>query len=319
MSEHHQKRSWMDSEPTKHPNDELTRASTASVVPALESDASGSLTRFSAAKFSRIKSEEAGVQLNLAELWSYRELLYFLTVRDIKVRYKQTLMGVAWVIIQPLMTMLIFTLVFNRFVHLDAGPLPYPLFALSGLLLWLFFANAVTNSTHSLISNSNLITKVYFPRMFIPAASVGAGLVDLSVAFLLLIIMCFYYGVTLTLNILLLPLFVLLMALLALGVGLLSAAVTVKYRDLRHALPFIIQLWMFASPVIYPATVVPSNWRWLVTINPVAGAIEGFRASLTGAPFSLTHVLVSVAITLLLLAFSIYVFRKLEDSFADVI
>lgn len=309
----------MDSEPTKHPNDELTRASAASAVPALESVSSGSLNRFSAAKFSRIKSEEAGVQLNLAELWSYRELLYFLTVRDIKVRYKQTLMGVAWVIIQPLMTMLIFTLVFNRFVHLDAGTLPYPLFALSGLLLWLFFANAVTNSTHSLISNSNLITKVYFPRMFIPAASVGAGLVDLSVAFLLLILLCFYYGVTLTLNILLLPFFVLLMALLALGVGLLSAAVTVKYRDLRHALPFIIQLWMFASPVIYPATVVPANWRWLVTINPVAGAIEGFRASLTGAPFSLTHVLVSVAITMILLVFSIYVFRKLEDSFADVI
>ncbi|MEP6820683.1 MAG: ABC transporter permease [bacterium] len=266
-----------------------------------------------------IKSEEAGVQLNLSELWPYRELLYFLTLRDVKVRYKQTLMGLAWVIIQPLGTMLIFTLVFNRFVRLDAGPLPYPLFALSGLLLWLFFANAVTNSTNSLISNANLITKVYFPRMFIPAASVGAGLVDLGVAFLLLIVMCFYYGVSLTLNILLLPLIILLMTLLALGVGLLSAALTVKYRDLRHALPFIIQLWMFASPVIYPVSVVPEKWKWLLTVNPVAGIIEAFRASLTGQPFNWFHLSVSAAITLAVLLCSVYVFRSFEDTFADVV
>ncbi len=266
-----------------------------------------------------IKSEESGVQLDLGELWYFRELLYFLTLRDIKVRYKQTLMGVAWVIIQPLTTVLLFTLVFNRFVHLDAGSLPYPLFALSGLLLWLFFANAVTNSTHSLVSNANLITKVYFPRMFIPAASVGAGLVDLAVAFLLLIVLSVYYGVTPTLNILLLPLFVLLMALLALAVGLLAAAVTVKYRDLRHALPFIIQLWMFASPVIYPTSIVPARWKWLVTINPVAGIIEAFRASLTGLPFAWLHLLISTAITLTLLLSAVYTFRRFEHTFADVV
>ena len=270
-------------------------------------------------RHSLIKSEEAGVQLNLSELWYYRELLYFLTLRDIKVRYKQTLMGLAWVIIQPLTTMLLFTLVFNRFVRLDTGPLPYPLFALSGLLLWLFFANAVTNSTNSLVSNANLITKVYFPRLFIPAASVGAGLVDLAVAFLLLIVMFFYYGVAFTTNILLMPLFILLMTLLALAVGLLSAALTVKYRDLRHALPFIIQLWMFASPVIYPASIVPERWKWLLRINPVAGIIEGFRASLTGSPFEWLHVLVSTAMTLALLACSIYLFRRFEDTFADVV
>jgi len=271
------------------------------------------------ARRTRIKSEEAGVALNLGELWQYRELLYFLTLRDIKVRYKQTLMGVAWVIIQPLLTVLIFTLVFNRFVRLDTGSLPYPLFALSGLLLWLFFANAVTNSTNSLLSNANLITKVYFPRLFIPAASVAAGLVDLGVAFLLLIALCIYYGVALTLNLLLVPLFILLMALLALGVGLLSAALTVKYRDLRHALPFIIQLWMFASPVIYPASVVPEKWKWLLLINPVAGIIEGFRASLTGRSFDWLHLSVSAAITVTLLIFSVYVFRRFEDTFADVI
>ena len=266
-----------------------------------------------------IKSEESGVQLNLGELWYYRELLYFLTLRDIKVRYKQTVMGLTWVIIQPLTTMLIFTLVFNRFVRLDAGALPYPLFALSGLLLWLFFANAVTNSTHSLVSNANLITKVYFPRMFIPAASVGAGLVDLAVAFLLLIVLCFYYRVSLTLNLLLLPLFVFLMALLALGVGLLSAAVTVKYRDLRHALPFIIQLWMFASPVIYPTSIVPAKWKWLVTINPIAGIIEGFRACLTGGSLDWLHVSIAAAITVTILVCSGYIFRRFEHTFADVV
>src|SRR6266550_685384 len=266
-----------------------------------------------------IRSEETGVQLNLSELWHYRELLYFLTLRDIKVRYKQTLMGVTWVIIQPSLTVLIFTLVFNRFVRLDTGSLPYPLFALSGLLLWLFFANSVTNSTHSLVSNANLITKVYFPRLFIPAASVGAGLVDLSVAFLLLVALCFYYGVALTLQILLLPVFVLMMALLALGVGLFAAAVTVKYRDLRHALPFIIQLWMFASPVIYPTSVVPERWKWLVIINPVAGIIEGFRASLTGRPFDWIHISVSLMITLAVLVSAIYIFRRFEDTFADVV
>ena len=154
--------------------------------------------------------------------------------------------------------------------------------ALSGLLLWLFFANAVTNSTNSLVNNANLITKVYFPRMFIPAASVGAGLIDLAVAFLLLIVLCFYYQVPLTFNLLLLPLFVFLMALLALGIGLLSAAVTVKYRDLRHALPFIIQLWMFASPVIYPASLLPEKWRWILLLNPLTGIIVNFRIALFG-------------------------------------
>jgi lipopolysaccharide transport system permease protein len=270
-------------------------------------------------RYSLIRSEAAGVQLNLQELWHYRELLYFLTLRDIKVRYKQTLMGLAWVIIQPLMTMLIFTLVFNRFVRLDAGPLPYPLFALSGLLLWLFFSSAVSNSTNSLISNANLITKVYFPRMFIPAAAVGAGLVDLFVAFVLLIVLVLYYGLSLTPSLLLLPLFVFLMTLLALGVSLFSAAVTVKYRDLRHALPFIIQLWMFASPVIYPPAIVPERWRWLLTVNPIAGIIEGFRAALTGQPFNWFQLSLATGITITLLLFSIYVFRRFEDTFADVV
>lgn len=309
----------MDLETRKGRNAKLRQAPSVQPVRQFESDRNNSLVTAGPERRSLIKSEEAGVQLNLSELWYYRELLYFLTLRDIKVRYKQTLMGLAWVIIQPLTTMLIFTLVFNRFVRLNAGALPYPLFALSGLLLWLFFANAVTNSTHSLVSNANLITKVYFPRMFIPAASVAAGVLDLLVAFLLLIVMVFYYGLTFTSNLLLLPLFILMMTLLALGVGLLWAALTVKYRDLRHALPFIIQLWMFASPVIYPANIVPERWKWLLTINPVAGIIEGFRASLTGGSFNWLQLSISAAITLVLLVCSIYVFRRFEDTFADVV
>jgi len=309
----------MDFETSKGTSRKPPHATSARTVQHVNLDLGESAERSTSERHALIKSEGAGVQLNLGELWHFRELLYFLTLRDIKVRYKQTLMGMAWVIVQPLTTVLIFTLVFSRFVHLDAGSLPYPLFALSGLLLWLFFANAVTNSTNSLVSNANLITKVYFPRMFIPAASVGAGLVDLGVAFLLLVVLCFYYGVALTLNILLLPLFVVMIALLALGVGLLSAAVTVKYRDLRHALPFIIQLWMFASPVIYPASIVPERWKWLVIIHPVAGIIEGFRASLTARPFDWFHISVSGVITLVVLICSIYIFRRFEDTFADVV
>ena len=309
----------MDIETSKRVDRDLPQAASANELPPLESDLSEATSKLLRDRQTLIKSEESGVQLDLGELWYYRELLYFLTLRDIKVRYKQTLMGVAWVIIQPLTTALIFTLVFSRFVRLEAGALPYPLFALSGLLLWLFLANAVTNSTNSLVTNANLITKVYFPRMFIPAASVAAGLVDLALAFLLLVVLCFYYHVPLTLNLLLLPLFVFLVALLALGIGLLSAAVTVKYRDLRHALPFIIQLWMFASPVIYPTSIVPERWQWLVTVNPMAGIIEGFRACLTGSSFAWLHVSIAAVITATLLVCSAYIFRHFEQTFADVV
>lgn len=266
-----------------------------------------------------IRSEESGVQLNLRDLWAYRELLYFLTLRDIKVRYKQTLIGAAWVIIQPLMTMLIFTLIFNRFARLDTKDIPYPLFAYSGLLLWTFFANAVTSGTYSLINNSHLVTKVYFPRVFIPTASVGAGLVDFAIAFLLLVALAFYYKVQLSWTIALLPLFVLLAAVLALATGILVSALTVKYRDLRHALPFIMQFWMFASPVIYPTSIVPENWRWILLINPMTGVIEGFRAALTGHEFDWNLILISAVTGVLLLAIAYYVFRALEDTFADVI
>jgi lipopolysaccharide transport system permease protein len=266
-----------------------------------------------------IESEESGVQLNLGDLWAYRELLYFLTLRDIKVRYKQTLMGAVWVVIQPLMTMLIFTLIFNKFARLDTKDIPYPLFAYSGLLLWTFFSNAVTTGTYSLVNNSHLVTKVYFPRVFMPAAAVGAGLVDLAIASLLLISLAIYYGVRPSWGALLLPLMVILAAMLALGTGMLVSALTVKYRDLRHALPFVMQFWMFASPVIYPSSIVPDQWRWLLLINPMTGILEGFRAALTGQPFDWTMIVISAAVATTLLAVAFYVFRGLEDTFADLI
>ena len=266
-----------------------------------------------------IESEESGVQLNLGDLWAYRELLYFLTLRDIKVRYKQTLMGAVWVVIQPLMTMLIFTLIFNKFARLDTKDIPYPLFAYSGLLLWTFFSNAVTTGTFSLVNNSHLVTKVYFPRVFMPAAAVGAGLVDLAIASLLLISLAIYYGVRPSGGALFLPLMVILAAMLALGTGMLVSALTVKYRDLRHALPFVMQFWMFASPVIYPSSIVPDQWRWILLINPMTGILEGFRAALTDQPFDWTMIVISAVVATTLLAVAFYVFRGLEDTFADVI
>ena len=267
----------------------------------------------------RIESEEMGVQFAFSDLWSYRELLYFLTWRDIKVRYRQTALGAAWAIIQPLASMLLFTLIFNRIAGFDTGRVPYPLFAYTGLLIWTFFSNAVTNSTNSLITNTNLITKVYFPRAFIPAAAVAAGLVDLTIASLILVGLVVYYGITPTWSIALVPLFLLLSMLLALAVGMLISALTVKYRDLRHALPFLIQSWMFASPVIYPANRVPGGWRHLIALNPLTGIIEGFRAALFGGEFDPVATLLGVTVTLALLAGSFYLFRRIEETFADII
>lgn len=266
-----------------------------------------------------LRPEESGVQLNLGDLWAYRELLYFLTWRDIKVRYKQTLMGVAWVVLQPLLTMLIFTVVFTRFVKLEESGIPYPLFAYAGLLLWTFFSVSVTSGTHSLISNTSLVTKVYFPRAFIPAAAVGAGLVDLSVGAVPLAALAIYYRVHVTWGLLLLPFFVLLGAMLALSVGMISSALTVRYRDLRHALPFLLQLWMFASPVLYPIDLVTQRWRWVFAANPMTGVLEGFRASLAGTAFDWSLVAVPAVVAPVLVCAAYYVFRRLEDTFADVI
>lgn len=253
--------------------------------------------------------------LNLSELWSYRELLYFLVWRDVKVRYKQTVLGAAWALLQPLLLMLIFTFFFSHLAGIKTN-VPYPLFAYAGLLPWLFFANAVTNSGNSLIGNTNLITKVYFPRLLIPAAAVAACLVDLAIAFLLFVVLMIYYRADVGPEILLVPLPIILLTLLALGVGLLLSALNVKYRDIRYALPFLIQVLMFASPVIYP---VPTSWRWLLALNPLTGIIESFRTAFFGGPVDWLAIGLSSAITLVILLLATVSFRRMEQSFADLI
>jgi lipopolysaccharide transport system permease protein len=268
-----------------------------------------------------IEPSKSWVALNLRDLWAYRELLYFLTWRDVKVRYKQTLLGVAWAVMQPLFTMLIFTLLFGRLAGMDArtGGIPYPIFAYAGLLPWTFFSNAITSSGNSLVGSSNLITKVYFPRMIIPGAAVSAGLVDFSIGFVLLVGLMIYYKVAITLNILLFPGLVLLTTMLAIGVGMWLSALNVKYRDIRFALPFIVQLWMFLSPVIYPATLLPEKWRWAFELNPLTGIIEGYRSSLLGQAINWTSLGISTLITIVILVYASYYFRRMEKTFADVV
>ncbi len=263
-----------------------------------------------------VDADKNSIGLSPKDLWAHRELLYFLTWRDVKVRYKQTLLGATWALLQPLLLMLIFSFVFGRLVGVKSGSVPYPLFAFAGLLPWMFFANALTNSGNSLIGNTNLIKKVYFPRIIIPTAAVAAGLVDLGIGFLLLIALMFYYGAGLHPSLLLLPLLIVLITLLALGVGMWMSALNVKYRDVRYALPFLIQVWLFASPVIYP---VPEQWRWLLAVNPMTGIIQGFRAALFGQRIDWGTLGLSAVITVLILVYSTFTFSRMERSFADVI
>lgn len=255
----------------------------------------------------------------LRDLWGFRELLYFLTWRDVKVRYKQTELGIAWAIIQPLFTMLVFTLFFGRLAGVPSDNVPYPVFAYAGLLAWTFFSNAITSSGNSLVGSANLITKVYFPRMIIPGAAVAAGLVDFAIAFVILVLLMIYYGIMVTWNILMLPVVVLLTTLLALGTGMWLSALNVKYRDVRFALPFLVQLWMFVSPVIYPASFLPEKYRWVLWLNPMTGIIEGYRSALFGRRFDWIALAFSAAITAILLLYSSYYFRRMEKSFADVV
>ncbi|HEV2915738.1 MAG TPA: ABC transporter permease [Pyrinomonadaceae bacterium] len=266
-----------------------------------------------------IRPGKRWVALNLRDIWMHRELLYLLTWRELKARYKQTVMGVVWVILQPLLTTIMFTIFFGKLAGIPSDGVPYPIFAYGGLMTWSFFTGAVTNCSLSLVANANLITKVYFPRMIIPAAAIGARLVDFAVAFLLLIALMIYYGVGLTRNIVLLPGLIILLTLLALGIGMWMAALNVRYRDVSVGLPAILQFWMFASPILYPLSFVPAGWRPLYSLNPMVGIIEGFRSALFGLPFNRTAFALSVAVTLGLLVYAAYAFRRMEKSFADLV
>ena len=259
------------------------------------------------------------VALDLADIWAHRELLYFLTWRDIKIRYKQTALGAIWAVIQPLFPMLIFTLFFGRLAKIPSDGIPYSLFTYAALLPWTYFASAVGNSSTSIIGSTNLITRVYFPRMIIPAGGVMAALVDFAIAFVLLGGLMLWHRMPLTVSILMLLPLIALVTLLSLGFGLLFSGFTVKYRDLRYALPFLIQLWMFATPVIYPASLVPSKWRWVLSLNPLTGIIEGFRSALFARPFAWTSLAFSAVFTFAQLISAAYIFRRQERVFADLI
>ena len=257
--------------------------------------------------------------LNLRDVWAYRELLYFLTWRDVKVRYKQTALGAAWAILQPLLMMVIFSVLFGRVAGMPSDGIPYPLFAYGGLLAWTFFSTAITSSGNSLVGSAHLITKVYFPRMIIPGAAVCAAAVDFVLAFVVLVPLMIYYHVTLTWQIALLPLLMLVLMVLALGVGMWMSALNVKYRDVRFALPFLTQIWMFLSPVIYPLSRLPQKARLVMMLNPVTGIVEGFRSTLFGLPVNWRALSASTAISIAILAYAAFSFRRMEKEFADVV
>jgi lipopolysaccharide transport system permease protein len=253
-------------------------------------------------------------------MWEYRELLYFFIWRDVKVRYKQTALGVSWAILQPFLTMVIFSLFFGRLAGVPSDGVPYPIFAYTALLPWTFFAHGVTLSANSLVSNANLVKKVYFPRMAIPIASVLSGFADLVPAFGVLLGMMLYYGIYPSAQVAWLPVFVLLALIAALGVGIGLAAINVHFRDVRHTVPFLVQTWLFITPIAYPSSLLPEHWRTLYALNPMVGVVEGFRwALLDTEPAPGPIVWVSAAAALVLLLVSALSFRRLEKTFADVV
>jgi lipopolysaccharide transport system permease protein len=255
---------------------------------------------------------------NLKEIWEARDLLFILAWRDIKVRYKQTTLGAAWAVLQPLLTMVVFSLLFGVAAKLPSEGIPYPIFTYAALLPWQLFAYAMTESGNSLVANQQLITKVYFPRLVIPLGAVLAGLVDFAIAFVVLLGMMVFYRIPFSLNMLLLPFFVLLAVLTALTVGMWLSALNVEYRDVRYTIPFLTQFWMFATPIAYSATLVPEQWRWLYSLNPMYGVVQGFRWALLGLEgFSLPFFLISTGVVVVLLIGGLAYFRHMEDSFAD--
>ncbi len=267
-----------------------------------------------------IQPSSGWVSLKLSELWKYRELLYFLTWRDIKVRYKQTVIGAAWAIIQPFFAMVVFSIFFGHLAKIPSDGIPYPIFAYCALLPWQLFAHALNESSNSLVSNQGLITKVYFPRLVIPIAPVLAGLVDFCIAFLVLIGMMLYYGIMPTTAVFTIPLFLILAVAAALSVGLWLSALNVEYRDVRYTIPFLTQFWLFATPVAYPSSIVPESWRALYGLNPMAGVVEGFRWALLGktdGPGALLTV--SVLVVIILFIGGLYYFQRMEKTFADVV
>jgi lipopolysaccharide transport system permease protein len=268
----------------------------------------------------RIEPIGKRLQLGLRELWEYRDLIYFLTWRDVKVRYKQTALGAAWAVLQPLLTMILFTIIFGRLARVPSDGVPYPIFAFAGLVPWLLFANGMQQASASLVGSANLITKVYFPRLSIPTASVAAGLVDFSVAFGMLAILMVVNHIHVTVRVLALPAFVLLALAASLGTGMWFSALNVRYRDIRYMLTFLTQFWLFATPIAYPSSLIHQPWQTLYGLNPMAGVVEGSRWALLGTKAPAPGMfIVSFAMGAVLLISGLYYFRKMESTFADVV
>lgn len=253
------------------------------------------------------------------EMWDYRELLFFLTWRDIKVRYKQTALGAAWAVLQPLATMAVFSIFFGRLAKIPSDGFPYPIWAYAGLLPWQLFSYALTESANSLVGSQALITKVYFPRLVIPISAALAGLVDFAIAFCLLLVFFMYYGIVPTWAIVTLPLFLLLAIATALGVGLWLSALNVNYRDVRYTIPFLTQFWLFITPIAYPSSLIPERWRALYGLNPMAGVVEGFRWALLGTAPPGPMLAVSTLVVVCLLVGGLFYFRRMERTFADIV
>lgn len=266
-----------------------------------------------------IKPSRGWRSLDLKELWAYRELLWVLIVRDVKVRYKQAVLGVGWAVLQPFMMMVIFSILFGRFGQMPSDGMPYPIFVFTALVPWTFFSSAINASGNSLVGSAHLIGKVYFPRLIIPLSSIGAWVLDFMVASLLVFAMLLYYDIALTWRLLTLPLLLFALAFCALGVGTALSALNAMYRDFRHVIPFLLQLWMFATPVIYSSKFVPEQWRWIVQLNPAAGLIEGFRSAFIGRPLDLYALGIAALISVVLFVAGIAYFEKVERRFADVI
>jgi lipopolysaccharide transport system permease protein len=257
--------------------------------------------------------------LDLRELWAYRELLWVLTMRDLQVRYKQTVLGFAWAMIQPVMMMVVFSIFFGRLAQMPSDGYPYPIFVYAALLPWTFFQTAISNSANSVVGSSNLISKVYFPRLIIPLYSIGSALVDFLVAAGVLLLLMIYYGVGWSLNLLAAPFLILGVMFIALGAGTFLAALNVAYRDFRYVVPFLMQFWMFATPVVYPASLVPKQWQWAFYLNPIAGVIEGFRSVFLGKPFNLIALAISMLMAVAILFIGVAFFEKYERRFADFV
>jgi lipopolysaccharide transport system permease protein len=269
----------------------------------------------------RIQPSSGWVSLKLHELWEYRELLFFLTWRDIKVRYKQTVLGAAWAIIQPFFTMVVFSLFFGNLAKIPSDGIPYPIFSYAALVPWTFFANGITQAANSLVTGSNLIKKIYFPRLVVPISSVTSGLVDFALAFIVLLGMMLVYGIYPTINVVWLPLLILLTLVTSLGVGLWTSAMNVQFRDVRYTIPFLIQFWMFATPIAYPSSLIKNSWLQIIYgLNPMVGVVEGFRWALLDTQTAPgTMVVASAVVAVGLLVSGAYYFRRMEKSFADVV